>query len=259
MSLFSLDVVQNIMYRFSIQLIVVLALSLFTLKVWRHYCSNPSSFLHYIFLSFIALFLQSAVKLSVYSMRVLGAPELPKAVVPMLDHALKMGWVILFLYAFIVTISGMQFTKQYFLIANIFIMVFISSTVWLNWLQYLDTQSPVQGAFKFFWGELMLEAWIILLHFYGLFFARRVHAVMRSFFLLALGLLICRLFIHCWGIIASLKQLIWLMVVDRILLLLFVTIIMGTIYRYGKIVNGRNGNYSASLEQNSGPDREAVS
>ena len=259
MSLFSLDSVENLMCRLSIQIVVFMVVTLITVKLWRYYCCNPSSFLYYIVLSFIALFLQSTVKLCSYSMRVIGIPELPKAVVPMLDHALKMGWVILFLYAFIVTISGMQFTKQYFLIANLFIIVFISSTVWLNWLQYLDTLSLVQGAFQFFWGELILEAWVMLLFLYGLFIARRVHTVMRGSFSLALGVLICRLSLHFWNVMTSHRQLIWPMFMDRMLLFLFLAIILVAIYRYGKIVNGGNGSSTASLQQNSGLVRAEVS
>lgn len=252
MSLFSNGIVEIVAYRCIIQLFVCLAVGFVTLKVWRHYCRNPYSFLHYIFLSFTALLLQSSIKLSVYSLRVLDLPELPEAVVPMLDHSLKMGWVILLLYAFIVTISGMQFTKQYFLIANLFLMVFISSTVWLNWLHYLNTTNYGQERFGFFWGELILETWIVLLHMYGIFFARRLHTAIKGPFVLAVAILISRLTLHCWNIITSHRQLMWTLVVDRMLLLLFTAVIMVAVFRYSKIVSSGNGHSNESLQRDSG-------
>ncbi len=252
MSLFSKGLVEIVAFRCIIQLFVCVAVGFVTLKVWRHYCRNPYSFLHYIFLSFAVLLLHSSVKLSVYSLRLLHLPELPEAVVPMLDHALKMGWVILLLYAFIVTISGMRLTKQYFLVANLFLMVFISSTVWLNWLHYLDTTNHGQETFGFFWGELILETWILLLNMYGVFFARRLHTAIKGPFVLAVAILISRLALHCWNIITSHRQLIWTVAVDRMLLLLFTAVIMVAVFRYRKIVNSGNGHSNDYLQQDSG-------
>jgi hypothetical protein len=258
MSLFSNDIVVGYACRFSIQLIVFIAVGLATLKIWRYYRRNPYSFLHYIFLFFVVLLMHTTVTLSVYSLRILGLPGLPEAVMPMLSHALKIGWVILFLYAFIVTISGMQSIKQYFLIVNLFLMVFISSTVWLNWLHYLDTTNPNQLTSGFFWGQLMLEAWMTLLLAYGLFFARRVHTAMKGSFLLAITLLICQLLFHCWNIISSHNPPLWTFVVDRMLLLLFSAVTMVSVFSYSKVVKGGDGDSSESLQRDSGLVRDEV-
>jgi hypothetical protein len=259
MSLFSNGITEGLVFRFCIQLVVVLAIGLSTAKVWQHYNRNPYSFLHYLFLFFVALFMQSAVKLSVFSLRILGFPSVPGAVMPMLDHALKMGWAILFIYAFIVTISGMKFTKQYYLAGNLYLMVFLSSIVWLNWLQYLDTASPVQLTSGFFWGELLLEAWITLILVHGLFCAVRVHSVLKGTFLLAVTLMISLQLFHCWNIMDARKSLLWLFAMDRMLLLLFSAVTMNAAFSYSKIVNGDASDSGESLPRNSGPVRDGAS
>lgn len=258
MSLFGTDIVEGLVYRFCIQLVVFLVIGFVTLKVWRHYYRNPYSFLHYNFLFFVVLLMQCAVKLSIYSSRVLGFSGFLEAVMPMFSHVLKMGWVMLFLYAFIVTISGMKFIKQYFLIVNLFLMVFISSTVWLNWLHYLDTTSPDQLTFGFFWGELVLEAWILFLFVYGLYFARRVHTAMKGSFLLALTVLISQLVLHSWYIVNSQKPLLWTFVVDQALLLSFSAVSMISVFSYSKIVKDGISTSSESLQRDSYLVRDEV-
>jgi len=251
MSTFVYSAFEGIAYRFTIQCIVFLAVGLVTLKAWQHYCRNPYSFSHYTFLSFVFFLIQCAVKLGVYFLRLFDIPVFSEAVMPMLNHILQMGWVILFLYAFIVTISGIQFIKQYFLIANLFLMVFISSTVWLNWLHYLDTTNPGQSLSGYFWGELVLEVWIMLLLVFGLFFARRLHSAIRGCFLLAVYLLTSRQLIHCWIIINSHKPLLWTFVVDRMILLSFSVVTLVSVYSYGKIAKGGNGDAREFLQRDS--------
>lgn len=252
MSLF----VEGVVIKFSIQLVVFFAVGLATLKVWGHYCRNPYSFFHYIFLFFVVFFMQSAVKVSIHALRILGFPGVPESVLPMLNHVLKIGWVMLFLYAFIVTISGMQFIKQYFLIVNLFLMVFISSTVWLNWLHYLDTTNPGQSSYGSFWGELILEAWVLLLLVYGLFFARRVHTAMRGSFLLAVTILISQLLLHGWNIIRSQDSPLWVFVVNQMLLPLFSAVTLISVLSYSKIVKSVNVDSGKFSHRESGPVRD---
>ncbi|MEI6704987.1 MAG: hypothetical protein WCL71_15860 [Deltaproteobacteria bacterium] len=255
MNLFGIYMVDSATYRLSIQLVVFFAVGLVTLKMWRYYCRNPFSFIHYIFLFFLVYFLQTAVKLSASILHLLALSDLLAPVMPMLDHVLKMGWVILFIYAFIVTISGMQSIKQYFLITNLFLIVFISSTVWLNWLLYLDTSSLGQRMFGLFWGELLLEAWVLLLLLYGLFIARRVHVALKGVFLLALTLLISQLLLHSWNIISSHKQLSWTFTADRMLTLLISAVTMVAVFRYRNVTNAGDGK---SRERDSGLVRDQV-
>jgi hypothetical protein len=239
-------------YRFSIQLVVFLAVGLLTLKAWRHYCQNPYSFLHYTFLFFVVLFLHSAVKLGLYFSQLFSAPLFPDTVMPMLDHVLKMGWVILFLYAFIVTISGMRPTKQYFLVVNLFLIVFISSTVWLNWLHYLDTTNPGHGKFGAFWGEQLMEAWIMLLLMYGLFLTRRVHVAIRRAYLFVVTTLISQQLIHSWSIYSSQNQTFWIFIVERMLILSISVAMLFAAFRYSTIVSDGNGNRRDVLIRDSG-------
>ncbi|MFZ4855992.1 MAG: hypothetical protein ACOYL3_06300 [Desulfuromonadaceae bacterium] len=229
-------------YRFCIQLTVVLAVGLITVKTWRHYRRNPYSFLYYAFLFLVLLFLHSAVKLGINFSDIFSAPLFPDTIMPMVEHVLKMGWVILFIYAFIVTISGMHTTKQYFLIVNLFLTVFISSTVWLNWLLYLDTTNPGPERFGAFWGQQLMEAWMALLLLYGLFLAWRVHETIRGAFLFMVTAMISQLLLHSLNIITSHNQIFWIFIVERMLILSFSAAMMFAAYRYSTIVSGGDGN-----------------
>jgi hypothetical protein len=177
----------------------------------------------------------------------------------MLDHVLKMGWVVLFLYAFIVTISGMQSTKQYFLIVNLFLMVFISSTIWLNWLYYLDTTNPENGRFGMFWGEQLIETWVTLLLMYGLFFIRRMHVAIKGTYIFAVTTLLSQLLLHSWNIIFSHSQPFWLFIVERVLTLAFSAAMLCAAFRYDSIVSGGNGNSHDFLHRDSGVVTDEVS
>jgi hypothetical protein len=194
--------------------------------------------------------MQSAIKLGVSFLCVLKLPKPPETVAPMLDKMLKIGWVILFLYAFIVTISGMRRTKQYFLIVNLFLMVFICTTVWLNWLLYLDTRTTGLGD-GFFWGELVLEGWLFLLLFFGLSFAKRLHTALKHIFLLAVFCLIGYQLLHSWNIMYSHYHFFWTFIVERMFILSFVASMVVAAFRYSAEMLGDSNTLPVQMHNKS--------
>jgi hypothetical protein len=131
-------------------------------------------------------------------------------------------------------------------------MVFISSTVWLNWLLYLDTTNPDHRNFGEFWGESLMEAWMTLLLMYGLCLTPRLHVAIKGIYLFVVTSLLSQLLLHSWNLISSHNQTFWVFIVERMLTLSSSAAMLFAAFRYSTMVSDGNGYGGHPLQRDSG-------
>ena len=223
-------VVDSIPIRLGLQVVWFLMALIVAQMVWREYRRSGGMFLKYIAVAFLLFLLQATSKLGFFTYGLLTGTEVKEAVMPMVDHLLKVSSYLFLAFSFTFACGTPKREITVFR-ASLAALAISAPVFWYFWLQYLAAAPVSEWKFSFFWGDIVYETWNLCILCWGAWYVQTSEVRMRRSFVVSFAILILMIFIHLVNILLTKNTYAPVIAFERLLMIPYFYFIIMAIHR----------------------------
>jgi len=224
------QVIDSIPIRLGLQVVWFLMALIVAQMVRREYRRSGGLFLKYIAVAFLLFLLQATSKLGFFTYGMLTGTEVKEALMPMIDHLLKVSSYLFLTFSFTFACGTPKREITVFR-ASLAALAISAPTFWYFWLQYLAAAPVSEWKFSFFWGDIVYETWNLGILCWGAWYVQTSEVRMRRSFVFSFAILILMVFIHLVNILLTKNTYAPVVVVERLLMIPYFYVIIMAIHR----------------------------